>query len=439
MNWLNFFNNKQTKLHHPFGRGINAKLSKDEEVLFNKSYKAFEEKNILDAYEYFFKSLENFTNKVSNENVTTTREENRLNFEIYQGTAKVVGHISQDNLYAEAIICKAESASVALKRHILDRNYQLTYAYYFTDDEYIKLKIYHDNITMTPQKIFFPLREIALNADFDKEYIKNEFEGVQLEDISHLKTLNENELKIKYDFLQETIEGVNQKIKTLPTNDSSGMQAFLLLNTLYMIDYLIVPKYNIYQNISKKVQEYFSEEGVSIESKNNEIKRYIDEELQTLSFEEFSNNFYNAKYTFNPTEKSSKEDIDSFISESLLKIRWYKNNRYNQIIPTIYKYISFYILYNHGLQYVTKELLHTLVEIQNPEFFKKLGYDELYNKESGDFAKRTIISRIEDIIVPHQDRFKLLEPFGDELNFSSLNEFSNSFYLELQNLNFEEI
>ena len=62
MNWLNFFDNKQTKPHHPFGRGINAKLSSDEEDLFNKSYKAFEEKNILDAYEYFFKSLQNITN-----------------------------------------------------------------------------------------------------------------------------------------------------------------------------------------------------------------------------------------------------------------------------------------------------------------------------------------------------------------------------------------
>ena len=34
-----------------------------------------------------------------------------------------------------------------------------------------------------------------------------------------------------------------------------------------------------------------------------------------------------------------------------------------------------------------------------------------------------IDSKIEEIIEPHQSRFKLLEPFGEELNFSSLNEF----------------
>lgn len=438
MNWLNFFDNKTTPLKHPFGRGINAKLSENEEELFNKSYEAFESKDILRAYEYFFKSLENFTNENSNQNITTRLDNEKLYFEIFQGSAKVTGYITQEHLYAEAIITKTSSASVAVKRHILDRNYQLTYAYYFSDDEYIKLKLYHDNITMNPHKIFFPLREITLNADFDKEYMKSELEGIVLEDISHLEKLNPKELEIKYDFMQKTISDVQQKIKTLPSNDNAGMQAFLLLNTLYMLDYLLVAKYHIYQKSSKKIQEYFSEENSTMESKNNELTIYIDK-LYAMTFEEFSSNFYNAKYTFNQTDKTPKEEMDNFISESLLKIRWYKNNRYTQVISTIYKYISFYILYNYGLNLVVKELLHTLVEIQNPIFFKDLGYTELYNEEEESFSQKTIIKRIENIINPHQDRYKLLESFGEELNFTSLNEFSNSFYLQIQNLNFEEI
>ena len=438
MNWLNFFDTKTTPLKHPFGRGINASLSPNEEELFNKSYEAFESKDILQAYEYFFQSLENFTNDIANNNITTQRVEDKLNFTIYQGSAKVTGYITQEHLYAEAIITKTSHASVALKRHILDRNYQLTYAYYFADSEHIKLKLYHDNITMTPQKIFFPLREIALNADFDKEYIKNEFTGIVLEEISHLEKPDETEIKIKYDFMQKSIGEVTQKIAALPANDNAGMQAFFLLNTLYMLDYLLVPQYNIYQKISKKIQEYFAEDNASMESKNNEIRNYINK-LQEMNYEDFSTNFYNAKYTFNQTEKTAKEDMDNFISESLLKIRWYKNNRYNQIIPTIYKYISFYILYNYGLNPVVKDLLHTLVEIQNPHFFKSLGYPELYNEGTQVFSKKLIISTIEDIIEPHQNRFKLLEAFGEELNFTTLNEFSNSFYLQIQNLNFEEI
>jgi hypothetical protein len=437
MSWLNFFDTK-AELKHQFGRGINANLSDNEEDLFNKSYEAFEAKDILSAYEYFFKSLENFTNGVSNQNITSQRDGEKLNFVMYQGCAKIKGVITKESLYAEAILTKKSSANVALKRLILERNYQLTYSYYFSDDEYIKLKLSHDNITMSPQKVFFPLREIALNADFDKEYTRSEFPDVAIEDTEHITPLNEEELSLKYEFMLSWIEEAKSKISTLPTNDNAGMQSFILLYLIFKIDYMLVPKYSIFQKSSKKVQEYFSDENLTVEAKNEELLTYI-EEFKEMDYEEFKKNFYNAKYTFNPTEKTSHEEIDVFITESLSKIRWYKNNRYNQIIPTMYKYVALYLLYNYGLHPVTKQLLHTLVEIQNPSFFKALGYTQLYDSQNATFAKRAIVSRVENIISPYQSRFKLLKPFGEKLNFTSLNEFSNSFYLQLKNLNYEEI
>ncbi|MEA2099466.1 MAG: hypothetical protein U9P72_04975 [Campylobacterota bacterium] len=438
MNWLNFFDTKTTHRKHPFGRGTNASLSPNEEELFNKSYEAFEKKDIVNAYDYFLKSLENYCDENPNQNIITKMEGDKLHFEIFQGSAKVTGTITKEHFYAEVIIIKKKNATVALKRYILERNYQLTYAYYFSDDEYIKLKLFHDNITMSPQKIFFPIRELALNADFDKEHIKSEFPNIELEGIGHLNPIDKDELKTKYDFLHKWIDELDAKILTLPSNDNAGMQAFLHLNILFKIDYLLVPKYDIYHKISKKVQEYFGDENPSIEAKNEELKRYICK-LKNMSFDDFRGKFYNAKYTFNPTEKTSFEEITNFISESLTKIRWYKNNRYNQIIPTIYRYIAFYTLYNYGLNQVMRELLHTLIEIQNQTFFNELKYPVLYSQEDETFSKKTIISRIEDIIEPHQARFKELEPFGSELNFSNMNEFSNSFYLQINSLNFEEI
>ncbi len=438
MNWLNFFYNKTTQLRHSFGRGINANISPDEEELFNKSYVAFEKQEILKAYEYFFKSLENFSGESSNQNITINKEDNKLNFEMYQGSAKITGFVTPEHLYAETIIIKKSDAKVALKRYILERNYQLTYAYYFSDKNYIKLKLYHDNITASPQKIFFPLREIALNADFDKEYIKSEFSSITLQDTTHLTKLSTQELQIKYDFLHRWIDELERKISTLPTNDNAGMQAFLYLNILFKIDYLLVPKCEIYQKISKKIQVYFSDENITTESKNEELKKYVSK-LKEMSFENFSTKFYTAKYTFNPMEKSSQEEISNFISESLMKVRWYKNNRYNQIIPTIYRYISFYILYNYGLNPVIKALIHTLVEIQNPSFFEALDYTPLYDEEKESFSKKAIVSKVEDAITPFQSQYKSLEDFGDELNFSSINELSNSYLLQLKHLNFEEI
>jgi len=436
MNWFNFFKHK-TELHHNFGKAINADISPNEEELFNSSYEAFENKEIVNAYEYFLNSLQNFTDDVANSNIIIKKDEDELNFELYQGTAKILGKISAEHFYAEVILVKKADANVALKRYLLERNYQLTYARYSTDNEYIKLKLFHDNITMSPQKIFFPIRELALNADFDKEHIKSEF-GVTLEDIEHIEMIDEHELHIKYNYMKKWIDELEEKVLTLPSNDNSNMQAFLYLNLLFKLDYIVVPRFNIYQKLNKKVLAYFGEEGGTIESKNEELKRYVSE-LKELEYKEFSQNFYNAKYTFNPIEKTSHDDVVNFISESLLKIRWYKNNRYNQIIPTIYNYIAFYSLYNYGLNKVTKDLFHLLIEVQNPNIFEELGYPPYYSIEKNSFALKEIKSKISDIIEPNQERFQELVDFGNELNFNSMNEFCNSFYLQIQNLNFEEI
>jgi len=437
MSWYNFFETKP-KICHAFGRGTNAAISPQEEELFNKSYEAFEKKEFLDAYEYFFNSLQNFTDEIPNNNVILEKNEKELRFELYQGSAKVVGVVTDTTFYAEVVIIKKADANVALKRYILERNYQLTYANYFSDEQYIKLKLFHDNFTMSPQKIFFPIREIALNADFDKEHIKSEFQDIVLENIEHLQPLASEELKIKFDFLHQAIDEVELKVATLPSNDNAGMQAFLYLNLFFELDYLLLPKYAISQKINKLIQEYFGDEENTIESKNEELKHYVSL-LKVMNFDTFSSNFYHAKYTFHLTEKTSFEELSIFISESLMKIRWYKNNRYHQIIPTIYKYIAFYMLYNYGLNPIIKNLLHLLVEIQNPVFFKKLGYTALRNERENTFAKRVIISRIEESILPHQKRYKMLKPFGNELNFTSANEFNNSYYLQIKNLNFEEI
>lgn len=437
MSWINFLQNK-LELHHSFGRGTNASVSPNEEEYFNKAYDAFENKDILNAYEYFLESLQNYQKETPNQNIIIQKNEDSLNFELFQGTAKVIGTITKETFYAEVIIVKHSDANVALKRYILERNYQLTYACYFVEDGYIKLKIFYNNTTMSPQKVFLPIREIALNSDFDKEHIISEFNDIKIHDIEHIAPLDPEELNIKYKFLKLWIEELEAKVITLPSNDNTGMLAFLYLNFLFKIDYLLVPKYSIYQKSSKKIQEYFGEENMSIETKNEEIKSYITK-LNEMNFEDFSQNFYDAKYTFNPVEKTSHEEFVNFISESLIKIRWYQNNRYRQIIPTIYRYIAFYSLYNYGLNQVQRSLLHLLIKIQNPNFFEELQYKIYYNIENKTFSKRAIVSEIEEIIEKHQSHFKALKSFTDELKFSSMNEFSNSYYTQLKHLNFEEI
>ncbi|WP_457750213.1 hypothetical protein [Sulfurimonas sp.] len=436
MHWFNFFRPKPHCLKS-FGRSINADIAKDEEELFTKAYEAFEKKEIIDAYKFFFNSLMNYKNGLPNKNIILTQGKESLKFIIYQGTARINGFTTNKRLYAEVTMVKAKNANVALKRYVLERNYQFTYVNYCSDGNYIKLKLNLDNITMTPQKAFYPLRELALNADYDKEHMLSEFEQNELEDIDHIQKLDDAELHVKYKYLHIWINELHRKIQTLPAEDSIGMQSFLYLNFLFKIDYLLVPKCKMYQNMTKKLQDYFGEDEILPEVKNAELAKYILS-LEKLSFEEFSKNFYLAKYTFSQIEKSSYDEFVNFVEDSLVKLRWYKNNRHPQIIPTIYSYIALYALYNYGLNPAARKLLHLYTAVIYSDFFTDLGCSGYYDTQKNKFLKNEIITQIEDIVSLYKHRYKLLEAFGDDLDFSSLNDFSNSYFSALKNLNFHE-
>lgn len=437
MSWFNLFEKKQNNCSITFGKGINGSLAPDEEELFKLSYEAFEKKDILNGYELFFQSLINFSNTQSNNNIILNKTDSELKFEIYQGLAKIHGTVTQESLYAEINIMKSSEATVAIKRYLLERNYQLTYINYFSDAVSIKLKLYQDNISLSPQKIYFPLRELAINGEHDKEHIKSEFRDIQLEDTEHLQKIEEKQLQIKYKYLIQWIDELEQKVLTLPSNDNSGMQSFLYLNILFKIDYLFSVKCELHHELSKKVLEYFSNEHSTIESKNEELKKYTLE-LKELSYAEFSQNFYQTKYTFSPIDKSSYDDVVIFINESQNKIRWYKNNRYPQVIPTIYNYIAFYSLYNYGMNATLKELFHILVEVQNSSFFVDMACTGLYDIQTKKLSKRSILNKIKKVLQEASKTYASLVIDGESLNFASLDEFSNSYYIMLKNLDFEE-
>lgn len=436
--WFNrFFDNKELG-HYQFGRGINAQIDPKEPELFLASTEAFEQEKTIEAYRHFLLSLQNYNGEEPTHNIIVKEEADRLDFELIQGSAKISGTVTEKSLEAQCIIADATLTDVAVKRRLLERDYQLTYARFYTQEKRIKLKIRLDNMTMSPQKVFFPLREIALNADYEKEYMTSEFSEQAVLDTGHIITIADEQKRQKYDYMQRWIKEYEQKIKRLPSDDNIGMVAFTYLTLLLQIDYLIIPKKQIGQKILRHITEYFSEDGRSVERKNAELQAYV-KILKATEYETFAPQLYNSIITFSPMERATHEEIVIFIDESLGKIRWYKNNRYSHIIITLYRYIALYLLYNYGLHPSLRALLHLVVEVQHADYFKDLGYRPLYEPMTKEFEKRQIINRIEKTIIPYQQQFKQLKPFGEKLDLSSLEQFSHDFYLQLKHLDYTEV
>jgi len=435
---LFYHNHTIRTLHHQFGRGINAQINPEEPQLFDLALESFLTDDTIKAFEYYLRSLENFTQEKPNQNILLTQKETGLEFTLYQGCAIVHGEITKSSFNAYAVITSKHLMDVAVKRHLLERNDLLTYVGYATHDEKLILKLSLDNTTMTPQKIFYPLRELALNADYEKEYLHYHYEKQEMVEVEHLQPLDENELQIKYNAMQEWSAACQKELTQLPSNDNTSMVSFTLLSLIFQIDYLLVPHGDIMQEIFEKVNSFFTEDERLVEQKNDELLIFI-QKLQALDFASFKPYFYKAKLTFAPTEHTTTEELNMFIEGVLEKYRWFKHHRYSHVASTLNRYIPLYILYNYGLHPSYHALLHLLVEVQNSTFFSALKYKPLYDEQERRFDKTAIIDAIEEAILPYKEQFANLEPFGKALNYNTIDEFSHTYFLNLKNLDYTEI
>jgi hypothetical protein len=437
--WFSRLFERHEPQQYQFGRGINASISPDEPELYNDSMTAFEEGKVLEAYEFFLLSLQNFKAGEPSGNIHITKsDEGQLHFELVQGSLIVKGSVSDKIFEAHALIADAERINVAIKRRLIERNYQLTYSRYYIHEGRVYLKIYLDNSAMSPQKIFFPLRELALNGDYEKEFIASEFDTTALLETQKIISIPEEEKRLKHRCLKEWVEACEESIKHLPTNDNAGMIAFTYMTLLMQVDYLIVPKRKIGREIMRSVNDYFNDDEKSIEQKNTELETYI-RELGEISYDVFAPQLYQLTLTFSPMDRASHDEVATFIDETFNKIRWYKSNRYPWVIMTIYRYIPLYLLYNYGLHPSLNGLLHILVQVHHAEYFAELGFDPLYDAEANRFEKRTILQRVSRCIKPYQEQFPGLEEFGNALNFTDLEKFSYSFLLQIKHLDYSEL
>lgn len=439
MKFLTFFErwwSSITPLKPPhYGRSIHALPNPKEQELFDSSAVAFGANDILLGYRTFLESLQHADDP---KHLELHFNHDTIAFKLMQGSAIIHGLVTEKEFKAYAKIAQSYALHVAMKRRFLERNFQLTYCRFSQKDDTISLGIELHNTTITPQKIFFPLRELALNADFEKEFIASEFEASALLEYDHLIPLSLPKLHRYYDTMHEWISETKLSLVGLLSNDNNGMASFSYLALLLQIDYLLIPHKKMAKEINEKINTYFMEDEKLTQDKNSDLESYLDE-LEAMSFDTFSTQFYSSPTTFSPFDQAMHDDIAEFIDESLAKVRWYKNNHINYVITTIYRYIALYILFNYGVHPSLRALLHLHVQIYASDFFAAEGEIPLYDSTSKAFQKKSISDAIDAALTPYQKRYKNLRNFANELNYSDLDHFSQSFYLQVKNLDYQEL
>lgn len=417
-----------------FGRYSDSYKEVANYKAWDQALDKFEEKEYLNAYREFFRYLRD----EREDNVKYWEESSGIRFELYQGSKKITGFANPQKVKAEAKIARAEALNVGFMRRLMEKNFNLKYSRFALDDEG-NLTIIFDTYTLdgSPYKLYYALKEVATNADKQDDLLIDEFRMLQPIDNFHLEAIPQAEKEVKYEYIVTQVQQTIEEFETgrLDRNEYPGGAAYLLLNLIYKLDYLIKPEGYMMEALEKIHRLYFAKDGKSIAQKNQalvkELGRLIDRPR-----EEFFKEMYRVTSTFGITTPVNHDRVVSFIDGELPNMDWYLENNHLPVALAITGYIVGYCLFNYAVPKPDRDLFDLYFKIMEPDYFRKLGFTaSFYDSENDKLNRRAIKKAIDAIMSNNSDQYTELNPATGSLDFRSLPGFAKSYLQMIRNLN----
>lgn len=433
MNFLKrlFSNSSKSKAPLPvrFGRYTDAYKTEKQYDAWDQSIQLFEKGDYLDAYEIFFDYLRD----EKEENVKVEREKDTLVFQLSQGSRLIRGTATRQKVRAIAKVAKSNSAESLLMKRLLMQNFDLKYSRFCLDaDEHIAIAFDTYSLDGSPYKLYYALKELATHADKQDDLLLDEFgESMESVESSPMTHLSIEEKEVKYTYLKKVLASTIDEVENskLDTKAYAGGIAYLFLDLIYKLDFLVRPEGFMMEALERVHRLYFEKNESSKFEKNQQL---LDElkKLESRSKEEYFKEMYTVVSTFGITTAVNYSRVVHFIEGELPNMDWYRKNGYDEVACAIPGYIVGYCLFNYAVPEPCKDFFQLYYQVVESNYFTALGYPRLYHPKQKQFNKKKIkksIDAIEDVYSPW---FKKLKPNHRLLQFDSKVSFCYS-YLEM--------
>jgi hypothetical protein len=411
-----------------FGRFSDSYKDEVQYQAWDEALERFEKQDYLDSFKAFFKYLRDD----KEDNIAWHETNGGLEFEIYQGSKLVNGSANALKFKAQARVVKANALNIGFMRRLIEQNFDLKYCRFsLAPNNEIVILFDAQTLDSSPYKLYYALKELALNADKQDDLLMDEFEMLEQVESSPVEQIDAEEKSIKYNFVTEKIRSVVAEVENgrLRADQYPGAIAYLLLDLTYRLDYLISPEGYMMEVLERIHRQYFENDGKTVAQKNTVMLREFEKLLQRPK-EIFSNELYRVRNTFGITTPVNHDRIVSFVEGELHNIDWYKDNNHTQVALSIPGYIVGYCLFNYAAPKPMKEMLELYFKIMEPAYFKSLGFtEEFLAPASGEFNKKAIRLALEKIAEKHRAAFPKFKPGFQLLNFSTLPEFAKSYLI----------
>lgn len=427
---------EEEKIERPvFGRYSDNNKSKFQLDEWTKSKKRYEEKEYSQSVVHFFTYLRD----KDIGNVIFEQEGDHANFTIYQGSKKIKGSIYNDYLKAEVSIARLTKRSVPVMRKLLEKNFQLYYSKFYMEGDELKLKIYNNIVAAAPDKLYFALKELCIQADRLDDILVEDFEALEPVGIDHLEECTEVEKQVKYNFFKYWIDKTVEKVEKLNADTFSVGISYMMLNLVYKLDYLLLSEGSLTEKLEEINQVFWHKmKEIPAAERNYEMLKRL-KELQTWKEEDVKKYFYRGKHTFSLTQPVGFNAVVDTITNTFKNMIWYRENDHNDIALEMMEYSFAHSQFSYSLPKPATQLFDMLMHVNHNDYYQAMGYpDRLYDRDTKTFDADLIKQKIAAINEENKERYTLINIDTASLDFENLQSFNFTLLLQITKLDFRK-
>lgn len=418
-----------------FGRFSDSYKEEEKYQYWDKALDLFEQQKYLDAFESFLKYLQN-----EQENLTYAHNGDHITFELFQGSKKVTGSANKDKIIAQAKVAITSDMNIGFLRKLVEQNFTLKYSKFALDEEdTITLKFTSYMLDGSPYKLYYALKELSVNADKQDDILLEEFDSLTPVNTRHLREVSLEQKQVKFDYLQSQLESLISEITegNLDPHKYPGGISYLILATIYKLDYLIHPEGATMESFEKIHKAYFIKDGKTAERRNHDMLKKL-RHIEQRSRESFYKELYGVKSTFGITAPTSQARVTELIDDELQNMDWYIQNKHDAVGLAVPGYIIGYCLFNYAVPLPIKQLFTLYYQITEDSYFASLGFNQKFWVKD-QLNKSMIKSAIYEIEQMLRDDFPNFRPNTKSLVYTSLPRFAKSFMLMIKELDVKKV
>lgn len=367
-------------------------------------------------------------------------DDDTVTFTLDQGTRRITGTFDGTHLTAEALLAQAAQPGTAVMRRLLEETYDLQYCRAaLTPGGAFCLRFDTAIAGASPTKLYQGLRELATKADRQDDALLADFDALSPTVTTLTGTpIPEAELEAKWQWFRTWIEEALQRAERLNADAFAGAIAYLLLTSIYRIDFLLAPEGKLMLELERISDLYWSKKEESpLVERNAAIKEAL-RGLLGWSREDVVGCLYGLKHTFSIALPAKMDKARDNVASSNRDARWYTENKHTDIALALVEYGVLYNQFLYSMPQVLTDLTSVWAAVLQPAFFAALGLREpLYDTGSGTFYRERIQHAVDAAIAPWRERYPRLRWEGSRIRYTGIQDFAASFADQLIHLNLD--